>query len=198
MSKCPALLLAGFLLALAPGVNAASVAAEFRGYKAIEQRLNDRLFVERFSFEPYFDGLYGSELVSILNLLGSYSFDVGTVSEFRNGQPNAVNMLFWYFLGNALGREVGQGCLQSRDDFWRTEFRESLEAICQWPQAAAKDPRVMERFWIAMMSYDAPREEFEAWRDFFVNGPHRDQPAHEAVRAMVMAAFLNPYFLLKH
>ena len=47
------------------------------------------------------------------------------------------------------------------------------------------------------MGFSAPREEYLAWRDFFLNSSYRDKPAREAVPAMALSIMLNPHFLLR-
>jgi hypothetical protein len=68
--------------------------------------------------------------------------------------------------------------------------------MCTWPQADAKDEAVMLPFWVSLMGYSAPREEYEAWRKFFLTSSYANKPARETISAMALAITLNPYFLL--
>ena len=49
------------------------------------------------------------------------------------------------------------------------------------------------------MSFDAPPEEFAAWKDYFLNeAEYANAPASTALPAMTLAALFNPYFLLNN
>jgi hypothetical protein len=75
-------------------------------------------------------------------------------------------------------------------------FYDTLEALCTWPSAEAKSEQVMMAFWLAMMGYNAPQEEYSIWRDF-VLATYERKKAQEAIEAMTLALLMNPYFLLE-
>ena len=52
-------------------------------------------------------------------------------------------------------------------------------------------------FWISIMSFDAPLQEYQAWKDFFLDGPFVKSPAPDVIRAMAAAILMNPHFLLR-
>jgi hypothetical protein len=55
---------------------------------------------------------------------------------------------------------------------------------------------VLTAFWLAMMGYNAPQEEFLVWKDF-VLATYGEKKAAEAIEAMTLALMMNPYFLLE-
>jgi hypothetical protein len=68
--------------------------------------------------------------------------------------------------------------------------------LCTWPSGEARSEEVMIAFWLAMMGYNAPKSEYEAWRDF-VRKTYAQNKPQEVVSAMTLAIMLNPHFLLQ-
>ena len=95
-----------------------------------------------------------------------------------------------------LAGEIAANCISSTGLALNTSFAEALNAICRWPDPAAQSPEAMQAFWIALMGYDAPEEEFLAWRQFFIASSFAKQPASVAVPEMAFALMYNPNFLL--
>jgi hypothetical protein len=56
----------------------------------------------------------------------------------------------------------------------------------------------MLAFWLAIMGYSAPEEEYQAWRTFFLSSAYKDKPAGETVSAMSLAILMNPFLLLQN
>ena len=50
--------------------------------------------------------------------------------------------------------------------------------------------------YLYLMGYNAPEDEYLAWRDFFLKSSYRDRPAAETLDAMTLAITMNPFFLL--
>jgi hypothetical protein len=81
----------------------------------------------------------------------------------------------------------------------RPNFRAALLPLCAWPAASAKTDDALYNYWSALMSFDAPPEEFAAWREYFLNeAEYANAPASAALPAMTLAALFNPYFLLNN
>ena len=135
--------------------------------------------------------------VQLLSMLGTW---VGFQTErvFQYGLPNPASALVWYFGWTDLAQVLGQSCLTPEIFKAYPQFRLVLEKTCRWPSADAKTDDAMLDFWFAMMGYEAPESEYEAWRDFFVSSTFKDRQGDEAVRAMSLAILMNPYFLLQH
>jgi hypothetical protein len=55
---------------------------------------------------------------------------------------------------------------------------------------------VLLDFWLGVMGYNAPDEEFTAWRDMFLHSSYQNRPAAETIEAMTLAITMNPHFLL--
>ncbi len=72
--------------------------------------------------------------------------------------------------------------------------------ICKWPAPVAKSEDVLLRFWVATVQFDAPKSEFDAFRDCFLDtdSPYAREESPVTVAAIVKAGLLNPYFLLEH
>lgn len=179
-------------------MNPVMAQTRFKGRFVIEQEIRERLTNSNdFSFDRYLTGMDANDAFTLLQLIGGFSVTVGQ-STFQNGQPNAINMLLWNLVLHGLGEEVGRSCLMSvPQNLWNAQFRQALDAICLWPEASAKELVVMHDFWSALTAYDAPEQEFSAWREFFLQSSYATRPGPEAVSAMVLTALLNPNFLLK-
>jgi hypothetical protein len=90
-----------------------------------------------------------------------------------------------------MGKTCKEPALQLND-----RFADTLAEICTWPKPKAKSDAAMSAFWLALMGYEAPKQEYVAWRDFFLSSSYRDRSADETVAAMTLAITMNPYFLI--
>ncbi len=185
------------LLAVCFSGAAFAQSAQFKGYAATDRMIADRLLDNRrFTLGKYL-GIFPTQFeASLLDLLGSHQ-GFAVERKFQNGDPNAVNMLIWQVVLSSLAAEVRDNCLRTTDIGLNKRFRASLAAVCQWPDAGAKSEATMRDFWMSVMGYDAPVEEYLAWRDFFLRSSYASKPGHETVPAMVQAILMNPHFLLK-
>lgn len=166
--------------------------AQFKGYRNTELEIEARVHPVGV---PFVLARHVPD-AALLRLLGTWE-SAGTESVYINGLPNSVNMLLWY-LGFSDFSEVLAGNCAARTYSMNDSFAAALARICQWPGADAKSEDAMLDYWIALMGYDAPEEEYEAWRDFFRASSYGTQPADKTVKAMSLAIFLNPYFLLQN
>jgi hypothetical protein len=178
-------LLAGLALA-AP---AAAQTAQFKGLAAVTRELSSRIAppnepIDLYRFLPA-DGLE--------TVLGTWS-NFGSEHNFRNGSPNALNMVVWHVTLSRFAAALGESCTTPRLAL-EPHFRRTMAALCAWPTAPAQAEPVMQAFWLGIMGYGAPRREYVAWRDFF-RAEYGARPAAETIRAMTLAITLNPYFLL--
>ena len=181
----------------AASVSAWAQSAQLKGYEAVERILGERLLVSGdFDFTRYFSGMEARDIGALLLLLGGTPVNSG-LSQFENGEPNAVNMLMWDLVANGVSQDLGSSCVSSPQGLaLNPTFAKALSDLCAWPATDAQTATVMENFWLALMSYDAPEDEYSAWRDFFTQSSFSHRPASEAVPAMVTAILLNPYFQL--
>jgi len=165
---------------------------EYRGYIAAESLISERLLLEGapFSFSTYSNGQRG-----LLNLLGFYESD--GENSFRNGQPNSINMLMWQMVLQGFASDVAAHCTNQSRLLFQPVFRSTLDTLCRWPSPEAQDDATMRMFWLSVMSYDAPEEEYLAWRDFFLRSSYVSRPASEAVSALILSILYNPHFLLR-
>jgi len=163
--------------------------SQFKGWEAISKELSARIApkgepLELDQFLP---------AASMDELLGTWS-TFGTEHSFRNGVPNALNLMIWQVTLARFAHEVGQSCTTPRLAL-HPRFIATLQKLCAWPAAEARDEGVLLDFWTSVMGYDASADEYAAWRDFFLR-EYQGRPAAETVAAMTLAVTMNPRFLL--
>ena len=148
---------------------------------------------------------FGSDRVGSLELLlGSYQ-GKGLTGGYSNGAPNAVNSVLQNLMLGGMARDLGLQCGIEQNGWSNTTYalRESLKVafaaklkkLCAWSEVENRDASLLE-FWTAVMGYDAPSEEFEAWKSF-LKTEYADASGAEVVADGAFAIFYNPYFLLK-
>lgn len=163
---------------------------EYRGYIAAQNLIGERLMAAPFTFNRYFGTQYG-----LLNLMGFY--DANGENSFRNGKPNAINTLVWQMALQAFSADLAGQCEGRSKLILQPVFQSTLTTICQWPAPQAQDEAAMRMLWLSVMAYDAPEEEFLAWREFFLHSNYASRPASEAVPALIFSILYNPHFLLR-
>jgi hypothetical protein len=176
----------------------------YKGYAATQKIVATRLFDgarDSFSFIPYL-----GNGISLLKLLGSFE-NLGSTSSFENSTPNAMNMLLWQIIFSGLSKDIAKSCGDSSIIIgenlkfnYNSNFANRLGALCTWPDAKAKSEANLLNLWLAVQGFDAPRQEFESWRNFFLSpdSPYANATYQEAIKAMLMTMFLTPDFLLEH
>lgn len=183
-----------------------AVAANFRGAIAIDRILRDRLMAEdsSFSLGPYLSSFIGSRVSGIAKLLG-YHAGEGTNAEFRNGKPNAVNMVLWHMALSDLARDIARQCAPGQNGGTpptqielRPALKKALAALCHWPAPRAQNAEAVGRLWNVVMADDAPNGEFEAFRSYALGETLRHAPAPKAVAHLITGMLLNPHFLIRH
>jgi hypothetical protein len=187
MMRAP-LLIAWLALLLVPA-SAMAQSAQFKGWAAVSRELSTRLARQGQSLD--LDEFLPSR--SMDELLGTWT-TFGTEHRFRNGVPNALNMMIWHVALSGFAKAVGQSCTTTRLPFNR-RFVAILRKLCVWPAPAAREEGVLLAFWTSVMGYNASEEEYAAWRDFFL-AEYADQPAADTIAAMTFAITMNPSFLL--
>ncbi len=140
-----------------------------------------------------------------LSLLGTYDGS-DTNAGFSNGDPNALNLLLWYIDLNLFADAIAQNCLPDQERkfdglgnpiYLNATAKQALQPLCQWPAASAQTDEVLYAFWSALLGFDAPLEEFNAWKTFVQQNPeYKTAPRTTVVSNIIFAALFNPYFLL--
>ncbi len=128
------------------------------------------------------------------DLVGTWA-NFGSEHRFQNGMPNAVNMVLLRLAFSGFAQSLAKSC-KTPQLLLNENFYDTLEVLCTWPSAEARSEPVLTAFWLSMMGYNAPQEEFEIWRKFLL-GTYADKKPAEAIEAMTLALMLNPYFLLE-
>lgn len=163
---------------------------EYRGFVAAQNIIAERLMAGPFMFYDYVGSQYG-----LLNLMGYY--DPNGENAFRNGEPNAINTLIWQMALDAFAKDMAGHCEGRSRLLLQPLFQSTLATICRWPAPEAQSEPAMRMLWLSVMSYDAPEEEYLAWRDFFLRSSFASRPASEAVPALLFSILYNPHFLLR-
>jgi hypothetical protein len=193
-----------FFLAAAIALADDDVPAQYKGYTEANRVIKERIALSTGGFEL---GKYLGEPVSepsatgLLSLLGTY-IGSGTDAEFRNGDPNAMNLILWYIALSGFSTDVASRCLAQPNPGAPSlipAFQQAMAPICAWPAASAKTDQALYALWTAVMEWDAPDTEFQAWKDYILNDPELSQAdAPKALSAMILGALYNPYFLLRN
>ncbi len=168
--------------------------SQLHGHAVLESRMSSRVLKpgESFFLGTYLDGQEPSPFRSTLSdLLGAIK-GVTTETSFQNGAPNSINVLLYYVAFSGFSRSCVSGALK-----FNLAFEQTMATMMTWPASAAQSESSMQDLWLRVMGYDAPREEYEAWRDFFLTSSYRSLPASETVPAMMTAMMMNPYFLVR-
>ena len=171
---------------------------EYRGYEAVNTILAERLISPD---SPFGLAVYLGEPIqridnSLRDLLGTYNGSV-LGSKFRNGKANPVSILLWYTAFEGLARDIVSRCegeAKSSQKF-SERFVQSLMPLCNWPSGDSKSDSTLFAFWVSLMDFDAPEEEFLAWKAYFTSS--ESSLYKEVISAMVISIFMNPHFLLK-
>ena len=178
------------LAASAASAFAAENAPQLKGMAAISMELSARIAPREEPFE--LDRFMPAD--GLDELAGTWT-NFGAEHRFTNGTPNPVNMVILHASLSGFAEAMGKTCrepvLQLNDG-----FADTLEEMCAWPKPEAKSEAAMSAFWLALMGYEAPKEEYVAWRDFFRSSSYSARPAAETVSAMTLAITMNPYFLI--
>jgi len=183
-----------------------------RGYTQINRLIHERIAQRNgFHVGQYLLGQSTSSPQNgdLLSLLGTYDGS-DTSAAYANGDPNTVNMLLWYIDLNMFAEDIALQCappaheeILLQDDpkvfplKLNPDFMAVLQPLCAWPNDAAKTDAVLYAFWSAILGFDAPPEEFQAWKTYFLTDPEYTtaSPA-KLIAAMSLSAMFNPYFLL--
>jgi hypothetical protein len=172
--------------------------ATYKGYEAINEALRSRVVAEPESFQlSRYLGAAGGELST---LLGTWR-GVGLRNQFGNATPNTMSFVIWRVAFSGVGQDLARHCTPGADGYQIKKLQprtaQALATLCHWPDTAARHDEVLEAFWLALAGYDAPVEEYEAWRTHFQGEAYRQMPAAEVIPLMVSALFLNPHVLLR-
>ena len=185
MSRMLAALIIGWLASS----GALAQTSQFKGWAAISRELSTRIAPKD---EPLDLGEF-LPAEDMEDLLGTWS-SFGTEHSFRNGVPNALNLMIWHVTLSGFANAVGETCQSNRLVF-HPRFMQTLQQLCHWPSSMAKEEGVLLDFWGGVMGYNAGEDEYLAWKEFFLR-EYRDSKPGETVAAMTLAITMNPRFLL--
>jgi hypothetical protein len=175
-------------LLVAPGASQAQ-SSQFKGWATISRELSVRIAPAGKPLD--LDQFLPAEGMD--DLLGTWS-TYGAEHIFRNGVPNALNLAIWHVTLSGLAEAMGQSCAAPRLTFHET-FIATLQKLCAWPAAQARDEQVLLDFWTGVMGYNASEEDYTAWRDFFLR-EYAAETAAKTIAAMTLAITMSPRFLM--
>jgi hypothetical protein len=191
------ILYAIMLMVLTPTAIARNLSGgELRGEAELSSLIGHRLLAHpaKFRLRNYLkddDGL--------ASLLGQYSSKTPPF-RFLNGAPNAMNMMLYRAVFTQVAKEIALNCDPPKKDkrlALQTEFSEQMKIVCKWPAPSARTTDVLRSFWTAIQGPGSDAKEFTAFQNFFQSPEFSSAPARSTVEAMLLAAFLNPHFLLE-
>ncbi|MBY0470147.1 hypothetical protein K2X30_03190 [bacterium] len=185
----------GLLVSSVAAAEVAAPMAGFRGFVETDQTVNQRLLRSpKTSLGTYVGEGTKDFDTALLELMGVYK-STGLTTGYQNAQPNGVNLLLWYLVFSGFSEDFGKLCEDS--SLLNDETLTLAKPLCAWPAASARTEENLEALWLQVMRYDAPIEEYQAWRDFFL-GPEFEKVSHqELLQSASFAIFMNPYFLLR-
>jgi hypothetical protein len=169
--------------------DAAAQTSRFKGWAAISKELSTRIAPKGEDLD--LDRFLPAE--DMEDLLGTWS-TFGTEHSFQNGLPNSVSIAIWHATLSGFAKSIGASCTTPQLEF-NERFLKTLQKLCAWPAADARTNAALLDYWWSIMGYNAPEQEYTAWRDYFLAN-YQTRPAAETVTAMTLAITMNPYFLL--
>lgn len=134
---------------------------------------------------------------SLIELLGAYSGN-GMNSEPKNSAPNAVNMLLWYNVFDTLADDLSDACVSGpRVSKFRDDVLAAARGICGITSATVDGTERVMALWRALLMYDVPDREFDAFMYFFRHDL-RDKFADKALlRQTIVSMLYQPELLIK-
>lgn len=175
---------------------------QLRGFIAINQAIRDRMLADDPTSQFFSVGSYigqgGTNLEGVSVILGGFT-GIGPANRFRNGQPNAMNLLLWDRALTGFAKSLSFVCVTNSFSGVnvKPEFSAQLVRLCTWPSDDAK--AVMNNVWDTAMGLNDFDTEKDEWKEFFQSdsSPYKDATSFETVEAMLRAVFLHPFFLLE-
>ena len=181
MMRVSAIALA-FALCVAPQVGSAQT-SQFKGWYVVTKRTVD---AHRAAGTRRSTSIASCRREDMEDLLGTW-FRFGGEHIYQNGLPNSVNMVIWHVALSRFSKSMAASC-KTPEFAFHPRFLATLKKLCAWPAAEARSEAVLLDFWLSVMGYNAPEEEFLAWRDFFLAflsqpSGERDRRRHDACRS---------------
>ena len=181
----------------------------FKGALNLQAMLSTRFFKPSGTFDisSYFNqhlALQYGYIPPIIQLLGFYD-SAGMSSAFVNGTPNPVNMLIHDVIFSSFTHELAQICVDSKAVLFsgaaqpiNDDLTATLVGICAWSAVETHNANQLMDLWLQTMGYQAPEEEFIAWRDFFMSDDYSAASGQKIIEDGIYAILNNPYFLLRN
>lgn len=185
--------------------------ADFRGFVAIDTIVQDRLLdrerSNKFFLGRYLDSYNSDRIFGLPELLGINTGD-GIRSGFRNGKANALNLVLWHLTFQGLAKDAASSACSDLarppsgpyQATFTDQFIEILKPLCG-SNGRAANAAELGALWDAVMDYDAPQEERDAFLvDFDTGGEAAvvvEKRGADAVIGALSAILMNPHFLIR-
>ena len=170
----------------------------YKGITVVDSTIKQRIVVRSGYFDllPFLDSF---SLEGLPALLGAYDGRPGN-STFQNAAPNAVNTMLWEIVMEGAATAIAEEGCSSRLGWLESHFRQVVKTICDWPAATADHSETLREFWLALMRYDAPQAEMEAWvaqMSILPVGSETTLTGVPLVKDLTQSILMNPYFLFE-
>ena len=190
----------------------ASDMAHYNGYKKVNDRIFENIlkpyeYMDPNGFLTQFDqiGLLIGERLStfggspLLELTGFYPQGVNN-GEMRNGEPNSMSLMVYYFLFHKISEKIQDDCKVTDDpvisNHYQPEFLSLMDTMCSLTSANDMTEDMYFDFWTSIHSFNAPFKEYESWLNYHDSQNYND--VTEQVYAMAVSALMNPYLLIQN
>lgn len=178
---------------------AGNESSEFYGYTRIDQKIHERILKKYSVYElgRVFDESFDEKRFGIIDLMGVYhSPGVQFKSKFHHAHPTGISSMLWIVSLNAFAADLAKTCgskgpLKTE---LRKEFSMVLTKFCSGQLNPDTVDLALESLWQSVMAFDAPFSEYSEFKIYF-----RSQilAKNATLQDVLLAMFLNPYFLLK-
>ncbi len=168
----------------------------FKDWRIVEQSMRARLVQPNSSFRLLtFLGDYNPD--GLASLLGGFAGNSGETRQ-QNAIPNAVNSMLWQVIMNGASASLAQAACRTTGTELSAGFRPIATQICNWRTREDRNPAALEELWLAIVRYDLPEAEFQAFLSLVLqpDSPLATLHGEELLRELLLSVFSHPHFLL--
>ncbi|MCJ8277200.1 MAG: hypothetical protein HRT44_05960 [Bdellovibrionales bacterium] len=189
----------------------ASEVANYKGYLKVSDQLFQNVFdihnytddsgtnLPIFELGSFIDENFSKFSSSLLNLTGFYPMGLDH-GEMRNGEPNSVSLMVYYFLFHNVAERVSEDCSVIEDpvvvQYYQQNFYTWLRRVCSYSDADELTEADYFESWRSFHAFSAPLEEYQAWVNFHDSQTYSDRS--EEVYSLVLTALMNPYTIIEN
>lgn len=140
----------------------------------------------------FFTSSQSSSLTQLTPLTESMANMIGIYAPFPQGhkvsfQPQGMSILVAHWVCDLLADDMSKIPLNNQKFIYQDEIKSTIWKVVSSPA----DKTLLRKFWLLILSYDAPEFEREAWVEFVSKNKYSDNQ----IRSAIYCALMNPYFL---